>query len=237
MMDVYSRYVVGWMLARREQATLAKELIETSCDRQGIDPNQLVIHADRGSSMTSKTVAQLLVDLGVEQSHSRPHVSNDNPKGDVPSPTEAQFKTMKYRPGYPDRFGSIEDARGWVRRFFAWYNEEHHHTGLGLMPPSVVHYGQGESIRAARGTVLSQAYAGHPERFVRGVPTVPSLPEAVWINKPKENLSTAPDVTESLTEVTSSGSDGGDTSGRLHPIPRKRVSQKKGRVEALDLGH
>jgi len=231
MMDVYSRYVVGWMLARKEQARLAKELIETSCERQGIDPDALVIHADRGPSMTSKTVAQLLVDLGVEQSHSRPHVSNDNPY------SEAQFKTMKYRPDYPNRFGSIEDARAWARRFFTWYNEEHHHTGLGLMPPSVVHYGLGESVRVARGVVLSQAYRQHPERFVRGVPSVPSLPEAVWINMPKEEVSATPDVMESVTEVTSSGSDGGDKSGRPHPISTKRVSQKQGQVEALDLVH
>jgi putative transposase len=231
MMDVYSRYVVGWMLARKEQATLAKALIETSCERQGIAPDELVIHADRGPSMTSKTVAQLLVDLGVEQSHSRPHVSNDNPY------SEAQFKTMKYRPDYPDRFGSIEDARAWARRFFTWYNEEHHHTGLALMPPSVVHYGQGESVRAARGVVLSQAYAEHPERFVRGVPTVPTLPEAVWINKPKQQESTTPDVMESVTEVTLSGSDGEDKSVRLDPILTKRVSQKQGQIEALDLVH
>lgn len=231
MMDVYSRYVVGWLLARKEQATLAKELIETSCERQGIDPDELVIHADRGPSMTSKTVAQLLVDLGVEQSHSRPHVSNDNPY------SEAQFKTMKYRPDYPDRFGSIEDARAWARRFFSWYNEEHHHTALALMPPSVVHYGQGETVRAARGAVLKQAYAEHPGRFVRGVPTVPSLPEAVWINKPKEEVSTASEVMESATEVTSSGSDGGNKSGRLYPISTKRVSQKHGQAEARDLRH
>jgi putative transposase len=194
-------------------------------------PDELVIHADRGPSMTSKTVAQLLVDLGVEQSHSRPHVSNDNPY------SEAQFKTMKYRPDYPDRFGSIEDARAWARRFFTWYNEEHHHTGLALMPPSVVHYGQGESVRAARGVVLSQAYAEHPERFVRGVPTVPTLPEAVWINKPKQQESTTPDVMESVTEVTLSGSDGEDKSVRLDPILTKRVSQKQGQIEALDLVH
>ena len=231
MMDVYSRYVVGWMLARKEQATLAKALIEASCDRQGIAPDALVIHADRGPSMTSKTVAQLLVDLGVEQSHSRPHVSNDNPY------SEAQFKTMKYRPDYPDRFGSMEDARAWARRFFAWYNEEHHHTALGLMPPSVVHYGQGETVRAARGVVLKQAYAEHPERFVRGVSTVPSLPEAVWINKPKEEVSTASEMIESATEITLSGSDGGNKSGRLYPISTKRDSQKHGQGEVLDLIH
>ena len=187
LLDVFSRYVVGWMIARCESSVLAKELIQTSCQRQGIDRDQLVIHSDRGPSMTSKTVAQLLVDLGVEKSHSRPHVSNDNPY------SEAHFKTMKYRGDYPDRFGSIEDARQWARRFFPWYNEEHHHTALALMPPSVVHYGQAEAVRQARGQVLSAAYAAHPERFVRGQPEVPAPPAAVWINKPTcEMVSSSP---------------------------------------------
>jgi len=127
IMDVFSRYVVGWMIAENENATLASELIEVTCRRQGVDRAELTIHADRGSAMTSKTVAQLLVDLGVEKSHSRPHVSNDNPY------SESQFKTMKYRPGYPKRFGSIMDARNWVREFIAWYNEVHRHSGIGLM--------------------------------------------------------------------------------------------------------
>ena len=180
IMDVFSRYVVGWMIAESENATLASELIEVTCGRQGVDRAELTIHADRGSAMTSKTVAQLLVDLGVEKSHSRPHISNDNPY------SEAQFKTMKYRPEYPARFGSIMDARNWMREFFAWYNEEHHHSGIGLMPPRVVHYGEGEQLRAQRALVLEAAYAAHPERFVRGKPTAPALPEAVWINKPVE---------------------------------------------------
>ena len=179
LLDVFSRYVVGWMIAPRESSVLAKELIQTSSQRQGIDQDGLVLHSDRGPSMTSKTVAQLLVDLGVEKSHSRPHVSNDNPY------SEAQFKTMKYRGDYPDRFGSIEDARSWARGFFPWYNQEHHHTGLALMPPSVVHYGQAEAVRQARGEVLSVAYQAHPERFVRGLPQVPQVPDAVWINKPE----------------------------------------------------
>jgi len=180
IMDVFSRYVVGWMIAESENATLASELIEVTCRRQGVDRAELTIHADRGSPMTSKTVAQLLVDLGVEKSHSRPHVSNDNPY------SESQFKTMKYHPGYPKRFGSIMDARNWVRRFIAWYNEHHHHSGIGLMPPKVVHYGEGEKLRAQRALVLEAAYAAHPERFVRGQPEAPALPEAVWINKPVE---------------------------------------------------
>lgn len=191
IMDVFSRYIVGWMIANRERAALAKELIETTCQRQAVDRNQLTIHADRGSSMMSKTLAQLMVDLGIEKSHSRPQVSNDNPY------SEAQFKTMKYRPGYPKRFGSIEDARGWAREFFTWYNEEHHHSGLGLMPPRAIHYGEGAALRTQRAQVLAAAYAAHPERFVRGTPILPSLPEAVWINKPKEV-----DVTDSKPHET-----------------------------------
>ena len=180
IMDVFSRFVVGWMIANKENARLAKELIEVTCRRQGVEKDELTIHADRGSPMTSKTVAQLLVDLGIEKSHSRPHVSNDNPY------SEAQFKTMKYRPDFPKRFGSIMDARVWAREFFTWYNEEHHHSGLGLMPPRAIHYGEGEALRRQRAQVLAIAYAAHPERFVRGKPMLPSLPEAVWINKPKE---------------------------------------------------
>jgi putative transposase len=180
ILDVFSRYVVGWMIARKESARLAKELIETSCARQQVDPNSLVLHADRGPSMTSKTVAQLLVDLGVTKSHSRPHVSNDNPF------SEAQFKTMKYRPDYPDRFGSMQDARAWGRPFFRWYNHEHYHSALGLMTPAQVHYGEAEEVRAQRHAVLTAAYQVHPERFVGGRPEVASVPEAVWINPPPE---------------------------------------------------
>ena len=179
IMDVFSRYAVGWMIAPQESSTLAKELIETTCVRQSIARDELVIHSDRGPSMTSKTVAQLLADLGVEKSHSRPHVSNDNPY------SEAQFKTMKYRPDYPDRFGSACDARSWARRFFRWYNGEHYHSGLGLLTPQMVHYGEAERVRAQRQQVLSVAYGHHPERFVRGRPTPPEVPSAVWINAPK----------------------------------------------------
>lgn len=143
ILDVFSRFVVGYMIANRENATLARDLIETTCRRQGVDRDQLTIHADRGSPMTSKTVVQLLVDLGIEKSHSRPHVSNDNPY------SEAQFKTMKYRPEYPKRFGSIMDARAWAREFFTWYNERHHHSGIGLMPPKAIHDGEGAALRAS----------------------------------------------------------------------------------------
>lgn len=179
ILDLFSRYVVGWMVAHRAAAALAERLIEETCRRQGIVPEQLTIHADRGSSMIAKPVALLLADLGVTKSHSRPHVSNDNPF------SEAQFKTLKYRPDFPERFGSIEDARAFLVDCFAWYNTAHHHSGIGLLTPEVVHYGRAETILAARQNVLQAAYEAHPERFVRRPPQPPALPKAVWINRPK----------------------------------------------------
>jgi putative transposase len=179
LMDIFSRFVVGWMVARQESAELAKELIGQSCQNQEIDPDTLTIHSDRGGPMTAKSLALLLSDLGVTKSHARPHVPDDNPF------SEAHFKTMKYRPDYPDRFGSLEDVRTWGRRFFSWYNFEHYHTGLGLMRPATVHYGQAIKVQAQRQRVLEAAYAAHPERFVKGTPTASTRPEAVWINKPK----------------------------------------------------
>jgi putative transposase len=181
ILDVFSRYVVGWMIAERESATLAQQLIRETCDKQGIRSGQLTVHADRGGPMRSKTVALLLADLGVTKTHSRPHVSNDNPY------SESQFKTMKYRPTYPKRFGSIQDARIWARSFFRWYNHDHHHSALGLMTPAVVHYGQAEAVIEQRQQVLQAAYAAHPERFVRGEPKAPTLPKEVWINKPQSS--------------------------------------------------
>jgi putative transposase len=181
ILDVFSRYAVGWMIAERESAILAEQLIRQTCEKQGIQHNQLTVHADRGSSMRSKTVALLLADLGVTKTHSRPYNSNDNPY------SESQFKTMKYRPDYPDRFGAIQDARSWARSFFYWYNHEHHHTALGLMTPVVVHYGQAEAVIEWRRQVLQAAYAAHPERFVHGEPKPPSLPQEVWINKPQSS--------------------------------------------------
>jgi putative transposase len=178
ILDVFSRLVPGWLIATCESASLAKQLITEACAKQGIAPDQLTLHADRGSAMRSKTVALLLADLGVTKTHSRPYVPNDNPY------SEAQFKTMKYRPGYPDRFGSIQDARAWARTFFHWYNHEHYHSGLGLLTPATVHYGQAQVVLDQRQQVLAAAYAAHPERFVRGVPKLPSLPTEVWINKP-----------------------------------------------------
>ena len=180
ILDIFSRYVVGWMVAPRESAALAQRLIAETCARQGIGPGQLFLHADRGTSMTSKPVALLLADLGVTRSHSRPQVSNDNPF------SEAQFKTLKYRPDFPVRFGSLEDARVFCQAFFSWYNGEHRHSGIGLMTPTAVHDGRASMVRDARQRVLSAAYAAHPERFVRKPPQPPRLPHAVWINPPKE---------------------------------------------------
>jgi putative transposase len=178
VLDVFSRYVPGWLIAECESATLAKQLIAESCAKQGIEPDQLTLHADRGSAMISKTVAQLLGDLGVTKTHSRPYVPNDNPY------SEAQFKTMKYRPDFPERFGSLEDARAWARTFFHWYNHQHYHSGLCLLKPVTVHYSQAQAVLEQRHTVLQAAYAAHPERFVRGEPKLLSLPAEVWINKP-----------------------------------------------------
>lgn len=186
LLDIFSRYVPGWLIAERESAALAEALIAETCAKQGIEPGELTIHADRGSSMRSKTVAMLLADLGVTKTHSRPYTSTDNPY------SEAQFRTLKYRPGYPDRFGSLPDARFWARGFFHWYNHEHHHSGLGLMTPATVHYGQAERVQAERRQVLLAAYAAHPERFVRGVPTPPELPKEVWINKPASSETREP---------------------------------------------
>jgi putative transposase len=179
ILDIFSRYVAGWMIAHRESAELAKRLIAESCEKQNVAPGRLTIHADRGSSMKSKPVALLLADLGITKTHSRPHVSDDNPY------SEAQFKTLKYHPGFPARFGSIEDARAFCQDFFPWYNSEHRHSGIGLMTPEMVHYGKGEQLTSQRRIVLASAFETHPERFVRGRPQPPSLPEAVWINKPK----------------------------------------------------
>jgi putative transposase len=180
IIDVYSRYVVGWLLADRECKNLARLLFEETTAREGILPHTLTIHADRGSSMTSKPVAFLFADLGVTKSHSRPHVSNDNPY------SEAQFKTLKYRPTFPERFENIEQARAYCREFFAWYNHEHHHGGLGLLTPADVHHGRVEERHAHRRAVLHAAYQAHPERFVHGKPEPLALPEAAYINRPME---------------------------------------------------
>ena len=180
ILDVFSRYAVGWTVQHRENAPLAKALIAQSAEQQQIQPRQLTVHADRGSAMRSKPVAFLLADLGVLKTHSRPYTSTDNPY------SEAQFKTLKYRPEFPDRFQNIEQARAFCRTFFDWYNHEHRHSGIGLMPPAAVHYGRAPALHAERQRVLDAAYAATPERFVRRPPTPPELPTAAWINKPTE---------------------------------------------------
>jgi putative transposase len=180
ILDVFSRYVVGWMVADAESSRLAEKLIAETCTRQGIERGQLTIHADRGSSMTSKPVAMLLADLGITKTHSRPHVSDDNPF------SEAHFKTMKYRPDFPERFGEIEDSRGYSRDFFGWYNDEHHHAGIGMLTPADVHHGLVELRVAERQAALDIAFASHPERFPHGRPIAQRPPREVWINKPRQ---------------------------------------------------
>ena len=182
ILDIFSRYVAGWMLAYRESAELAKRLIEQTIERHNIEPGTLTLHADRGAAMTSKPVSFLLAGLGVTKTHSRPHVSNDNPY------SESQFKTMKYRPEFPERFGSYQDAHRFCAEFFPWYNREHHHSGLGYLTPYEVHYGLAEKRREQRAGVLKDAFERNPRRFVRGLPKPLRLPTATWINQPKEAL-------------------------------------------------
>jgi putative transposase len=185
ILDVYSRKVVGWLLANRESSTLAVELIRQSCHREGIVREQLTVHADRGSSMRSKPVAFLLADLGVTKTHSRPYTSTDNPY------SEAQFRTLKYQPDFPERFGSLEDARSFLQTFFAWYNHEHRHSGIGLVTPAQRHSGEDRIVYERRQVVLGAFYEQHSERFVRGKPSPPKLPGEVWINKPNEERKVA----------------------------------------------
>lgn len=206
ILDVFSRYVVGWLLADREWASLAEELIREACAREKISRAQLTLHSDRGVAMTSKTVGQLLAELDVTRSFSRPHVSNDNPF------SESQFKTLKYRPTFPRRFGSLEDARAFCRQFFPWYNTEHRHSGIAFMTPDDVHHGRAPEILAARQATLAAVYAAHPERFVRKSPVAAKLPDAVWINPPPEK--TTLDVPPGTTRRTS-------VDPNYHPISGK----------------
>ena len=178
IIDIFSRYVIAWCVAGAETGELAKEFIDTAITVQGIDPNQLTLHADRGTSMTSKPVAQLLVDLGVARSHSRPHVSNDNPY------SEANFKTLKYCPAFPGRFGSIQHARSFCTEFFDHYNHVHRHAGIGLHTPASVHYGTADEIRSQRAHTLTTAYQANPARFGHRHPEPPALPTIAWINDP-----------------------------------------------------
>ena len=180
ILDVFSRYVVGWTVQHRENAQLAKALIEQAAEQQQITSKVLTLHADRGAPQRAKPVAFLLAELGITKTHSRPYTSSDNPY------SESNFKTLKYRPEFPARFDDIEHARAHCRQFFRWYNHEHRHSGIGLMTPAAVHHGRAPALHAARACVLEAAYAAHPERFVRKPPVPPELPTAAWINKPKE---------------------------------------------------
>lgn len=178
VLDIFSRYVVGWMIAEVESSDLAKQLIAETARKQHIQPDQLTLHADNGSPMKGKPLSQLLLDLGITRSHSRPHTSDDNPF------SEAQFKTLKYHPDYPDRFGSINHARHWARGFFSRYNDDFYHSGLNLLTPASVHYGEAAAIQQQRQSVMLAAYAAHPARFSQGVTQVKGAPSAVWINPP-----------------------------------------------------
>jgi putative transposase len=212
ILDIFSRYVVGWMIAPHESAALAERLIAETCAKQEIAPGQLTLHADRGGAMRSKPVALLLADLGVVKTHSRPYVSNDNPF------SEAQFRTLKYCPHFPERFGSIEDGRAFGQEFFRWYNQEHRHSGLGFLTPAVVHFGQADVVRAHRDRVLAAAYAAHPERFVNGRPHPADLPTAVWINAPvKKPTARMPQ------EATIAGPDD-PQHGRIIEAPRRSTT-------------
>ena len=178
ILDIFSRHVVGWLIAERESAELAEQLIADSVARHDIVPGMLTLHADRGAAMRSKPVAALLVDLDIARSHNRPHVSDDNPY------SESQFKTMKYRPDFPARFGCIEDARAYCKTFFAWYNTEHRHSGIGYMTPSSVHYGHAQALRDVRQATLDVAFLASPTRFKGRRPQPQALPTAAWINPP-----------------------------------------------------
>lgn len=180
ILDIYSRYVVGWMVATQETACLAKRLIQETCEKQQIEPDQLIIHSDRGSAMTAKTTAQLLGSLGITKSHSRPHVSNDNPY------SESQFKTLKYSATFPGHFGSVQDSSSFLSGFIHWYNNEHRHSGIGMMTPQSVHYGFADRIREQRKIILQKAYQERPERFINGVPTPQPIPGNAWINDPEK---------------------------------------------------
>jgi putative transposase len=190
VLDLFSRFVVGWLIAERESAALAEQVIAESCARQGVAPGQLTIHSDRGGPMTAKSLALLYADLGIAQSLARPRTPDDNPF------SEAQFKTVKYHPTFPERFGGLFDARAWGQRLFHWYNYEHHHTALGLMTPAAIHFGQAPALFQKRQQVLAAAYAAHPERFVRGLPQPPALPSEVWINPPEPDQTARCDTTE-----------------------------------------
>lgn len=227
ILDIFSRYVVGWMIAPHESSALAKRLIAETCEKQNVLAGQLTIHADRGPSMKSKPVALLLADLGITKSHSRPHVSDDNPY------SESQFKTLKYRPGFPERFGSIQDARAFCQDFFPWYNCEHRHSGIGLLTPEMVHHGKAEAVASQRRIVLASAFDAHPERFVRGLPSPPSLPQAAWINKPKAESNQI--VFAENVPIPGVVEDGLDVDRRFWGILESNISNQAGQPHRNDI--
>jgi putative transposase len=212
LLDIFSRYVVGWLVADGESSTLAQRLIADSANKQRIEPGQLTVHADRGTSMTSKGVALLLADLGITKTHSRPHVSDDNPF------SESQFKTLKYRPDFPERFGCLEDARAFCRHFFGWYNDEHHHSGLGLLTPATVHYRRTDVVLSARSQVLLAAYATHPERFVHRPPRPVTPPPEAWINPPPPRAIRDQQVLPNSHELLSTAVSGGGDQRHLQRV-------------------
>ena len=219
ILDIFSRYPVGWMVAERESASLAERLIAETQEKQGIQPGQLTVHMDRGAPMTSKSFALLLSDLGITKSYSRPHVSDDNPF------IESHFKTAKYMPGFPEKFGSVQDARAYFRRFFQWYAMEHHHWGIALLTPYQVHHGLSERVTSQRQEVLSEAYARHPERFVRQPPRALQVPPAVWINPPLARKEENQDPTNSVPQSDLPGSPRNDDLGSTRPVaPPEPVS-------------
>jgi putative transposase len=190
IIDIFSRYIVGWYVTTGESGKSAEHLFRETFAKHGIQEGQLTVHADRGSPMTSKPLGLLLADLGLTKSHSRPHVSDDNPY------SEAQFKTLKYRPEFPDRFGSPEDARSFCRTFFTWYNDEHRHSGIEMLTPADVHYGRAQLVIERRAEVLAGALAAHPERFVRGTTRTFSVPTEAWINRPSSSVSSKIDMSD-----------------------------------------
>lgn len=214
VLDIFSRYVVGWRLEHTESDRMAEYLLRTCCLREGVGPGDLTIHADRGPSMRSKAVYDLLYDLGVAKSHSRPYTSDDNPY------SESAFRTLKYRPEMPERFSSIHEARRLFRALIDWYNRGHRHSGIAMLTPEMVHLGRAEEVLAGRQTVLEAAYARHPERFVRGRPRVASLPQSVWINPPQP-LPEALLDRQSDTEVF--GAPAGECAVNAQTAERKRV--------------
>ena len=217
ILDIFSRSVVGWLIADRESGALAELLIAETCAKQQIDRDQLTLHADNGGPMIAKPVALLMSDLGVAPSHSRPHVSNDT----LRAFSEAQFKTLKYQPNFPERFGSLLEARAWAQTFFAWYNTEHHHSGIGFMTPAAVHSGTAAGLFAQRQQTLTAAYTAHPERFVNGRPVPPALPTAVWINPPHPAI--APAVVGAVDPVGNSEHCGELSTSPQPAIPKGAV--------------